>query len=238
MEIARHNLEETQITFAAIGDHLYGSATGDTYDASRLLFLDLIRKLEVDGSHVAMVPNRDTLLITGIDDETGLELMHTLAKKALEEDPRPMNAMPLRLDGDEWVDWNVPHDHPLHKSFASLELKWLHQEYADQKELLDAIDEKNGTDIFVASYSAIEKKDTGDFVSYCVWANGVEALLPKTQKVVFIRGEDDIAATASWDKVQEIVGELMEPVEAYPARYRVTSFPSDESLAALGKEEF
>jgi len=47
------------------------------------------------------VPNRDTPLITGINDETGLEMMHAVAKKALEEDPRPMNAMPLRLDGDD-----------------------------------------------------------------------------------------------------------------------------------------
>lgn len=236
MEIARRNLEETEFTFAGIGEDLYGSATGDTYDASRLLLLDLIRQLGVNGNHVAMVPNRDTLLITGIDDEAGLVMVQTLAEKALEEDPRPMVATPLRLDGDEWVDWSVPPDHPLYKSFASLELKWLHQEYADQKELLDALDEKNGTDIFVASYSAIEKKDTGDLVSYCVWSDGVEALLPQTQKVLFLRGED-LAATASWDKVQEIVGGLMEQTEAYPARYRVTSFPSDELLAALGNEE-
>ena len=42
MEVARRNLEAAEFTFASIGDHFYASLTGDTYDATRLLFLDLI----------------------------------------------------------------------------------------------------------------------------------------------------------------------------------------------------
>lgn len=237
MEIARQNLETSNFAFAAIGDNLYASLTGDTYDGTRLLLLDLIRKLEVKGDHVAMVPNRDTLLITGSEDDVGLGMMYAFAEKALNEESRPMVPTPMRLDGDEWMDWMPTDGHSLYDQFRSLELKFLHSEYEEQKSILDAIHEKNGTDIFVASYSAIEKKDTGKLLSYCVWPQDVEALLPKTQKVVFVRGQDEMPALGRWERVIEVVGRRMERTDHYPFRFRVTEFPSDEELAAIGLEE-
>lgn len=101
METARQNLAQLDFAFASIGESLYASMTGDNYDASKLLLLDLIRKLEVKGDHIAMVPNRDTLLITGSEDLDGLKMMADLGEKAL-EDLRPMYAIPMRLEGDEW----------------------------------------------------------------------------------------------------------------------------------------
>src|SRR5436853_346163 len=60
------------VSFASLqnegGEGVYISATGDNYDASRLMMLDLVRKMPVRGDYIAMVPNRDTLVITGSDD--------------------------------------------------------------------------------------------------------------------------------------------------------------------------
>lgn len=233
MEIARHNLENSDFAFASVGESLYASLTGDTYDASRMLNVDLVRKLNVTGEHIAMVPNRDTLLIAGSDDEVGLKMMLDIAEKTLEQ-PRPMIATPLRLAADEWVEWFPEAEHPLFQRFNSLALKWFYQEYGDQKKMLDAIHEKEGIDLFVASYSAVEK-NTGELVSYCVWTNGAGALLPKTQNVVFIRGENDIPALGQWNRVIEVVGDMMQQTEDYPPRFLVREFPSDEQLAAIGK---
>lgn len=236
MEVARHNLESSEFSFASIGESLYASLTTDTYDASRLLNFGLVQKLNVKGDHVAMVPNRDTLLITGSDDEVGMKMMVDIAEKTLAEQPRPMAATPLRLDGDEWVDWMPDESHPLFNRFNALALKYFYQEYANQKKTLEAIHEKEGTDLFVASYSAIQK-DTGELVSYCVWSKGVGALLPKTHKVVFVRGEKDTPALGNWDRVIEIVGDMMEQTDEYPTRYLVRGFPCDEQLAKIGKGE-
>ena len=35
------------------------------------------------------------------------------------------------------------------------------QDYSEQKELLDRLHEKTGEDVFVASYSVMQHKDTG-----------------------------------------------------------------------------
>jgi hypothetical protein len=84
MEVARQNLIEATQGYAQLGDHLYVFTSGDTYDASRLLLIDRIQDLEVAGRPVAMVPNRDSLFITGSEDEVGLTIMAELAAKGLE----------------------------------------------------------------------------------------------------------------------------------------------------------
>ena len=238
MEIARQNLETTNFAFAAIGESLYASATGDTYDATRLLLLDLIRKLDVQGEHIAMVPNRDSLLITGSEDEQGLGMMLAFAEKILNDEPRPMVGTPLHLEGDEWVEWLPAPEHPLYNDFRNMELQFVGPLYDEQKELLDEIHEIELTDSFVASFSAMENKQTEQLVSFAVWGDGVDTLLPKTHKVFFVREKDNIPAVGPWEKVEEVVGHLMQRTDQYPARYQVREFPTDEELAAIGREEF
>lgn len=235
VEAARDNLKEDKFAFAAIGDGFYASLTGDTYDASRMLLVDLIRNLKVDGDPVVMAPNRDKLLVTGADDDTGLEMMVTIAEQAADE-PRSMMLMPLRLDGDEWVDWSVPRAHALWKRFHFLELKFLSQEYAEQKSLLDRLHEKTGVDIYVAAHSAV-RKDDGDVFSYCVWSDGVDALLPQADFVMFFRQGEDVVGSADWASVRRICDSLMEETDMYPARFRVRSFPTAEQLKQIGKND-
>jgi len=237
LEIARENLETTDFAFARIGENLYASLTGDTYDATRVLLVDLIRRLEVQGAPIAMTPNRDTLLLTGSEDEVGLGMMAELAENALTDQPRPMAATPMRLDGDQWLPWMPAEAHPLFEQFQRMEVRFLHQEYEAQKLLLDAINEKGAIDVFVASYSAVQKRDTGDLVSYCVWTQGVETLLPQAQKVAFVRGENDIPALSRWDRVAEVVGHRMRRTDDYPARFHVETFPTDKELAEIGLDE-
>ena len=110
-------------------------------------------------------------------------MMLDFAAKAI-EDPRPMLYMPLRLDGDNWVDWMPPKSHPLFDRFQLLELQYYGPEYDDQKPLLDELHEIALTDVFTASYSAIQKED-GSVMSYCTWSKGLDTLLPKTTMVMF-----------------------------------------------------
>jgi hypothetical protein len=235
LEIAKENLEKTPSAFAQIGADCFASATGDSYDACRLLLPNLIEGFEVKGDLIAMVPNRDTLILAGSDDPESLSIMVDLTRKAL-EDPRPMVPIPLRLDGDAWVDWLPDKNHPHSDSFLDLARQFLHQEYADQKLMLERLHEKKTVDIFVATYNVI-KKDNGQLFSYAVWANGARTLLPKTEWVMFLRGKDDLASVVGWDKAEQIVGRLMKPTDHYPIRVLVDEFPDDAELANLGKTE-
>jgi hypothetical protein len=143
------------------------------------------------------------------------------------------------LDNGTWLPW-LPHaDHPLHEQFHVLQLQSLGQDYPAQKDVLDALHEKTGQDIWVASYSAIKNDETGKAHSYCVWSQGVESLLPQTEEVYFFvpQGKErgDVVARASWDRVQQVVGRLMERQDDYPVRYLVKEFPTAEEIALLAR---
>ena len=245
VEAARRNLDQMgNVSFASLqgqsGDGVYFSANGDNYDASRLLMLDLIRKFQVRGDYVAMVPNRDTLIITGSEDEAGLAVMIKAAEDSFDK-PRPISTIALRLEGDNWESWLPEPSSPHYAKFHELKVRTVGMEYNDQKELLEQIYAAAGDDLFVASYSAVQNKETGRVSSYAVWPAGVPTLLPEADAVMLLRGNPQagdvaVAASGSWQRVRDIVGDLMQPLGMYPERWRVAEFPTDQQLAAIGKQ--
>lgn len=247
VEAARSNLEQMgNIAFASLqsqaGEGVYISATSDNYDASRLVMLDLVRKMPVRGDYIAMVPNRDTLVLTGTEDQAGLEVMCKVAEDSFQK-PRPISTIALRLVGDEWESWLPEPDSIAHAKFHELRLRTVGMEYNDQKELLDQIHQQTGDDLFVASFSAIQRKDTGRITSYSVWSEGVDTLLPETDDVLLLRPDSaadkvEVVAAGSFQRVRDVTGDLMQPQGTYPERYRVLEFPSATQLAAIGKRDW
>ena len=233
LEVARENLAALPSKFVGpeSGEGAYLSATGDSYDASRLLLTDIIRRFSLKGDPVAMVPNRENLVVVGAEDDEGLAGMVKMAVEAMKE-PRPISGIALRLDDDEWVPWLPDVSHPSYKDFQRFQLQSLGQDYAEQKDLLDKLHAKRGEDVFVATFSAIQSPN-GRLLSYATWTETTNALLPKTDVLVIgrIGGQP---AMVEWQRVLDVAGDLMEPLDIYPFRYRVTEFPSDKQLAAMG----
>jgi hypothetical protein len=171
-------------------------------------------------------------MVMKLRDETGLPMMD--CKKALQESSgdavlakqklREKGIKPVRGGPTGDLFCRVVVETPVHLS-------------REQKELLDTMHEKTGQDIFVASFSAMQHGETGEITSYSVWSKGADGLLPRTDLVHFYvaKGkEGEIEATADWDTVMRIAGDLMKPQGIYPERYRVKEFPSDEQLRRLG----
>ena len=236
LEAAKENLEQSTLSVAKIGDHLFSFVSGDSYDAVRLMLVDRIKEFDLAGAPVAMIPNRDSILITGSDDPVGLVTMAELAAKGLEQ-PYSLSGVPLILDDGEWTDWMPPVDHPSYTRFRELELNFIGSEYAEQKQLLDTAHERGGIDIFVASFSAATRQD-GSQVSFCVWGDGVDALLPVTHKVAFMhKGGEQSPVFGEWTRVIKVAGALMELTDHYPRRYRVREFPGRAILDAIGLGE-
>jgi hypothetical protein len=234
MEVAKENLAAIQMSIAKTGDGFYAVLTGDSYDSSRLLLMELVQELEVRGDPIAMVPHRDVLLITGSDDLDGLGLMSQLAEAAFEH-PRYLSCLPLRLQGTEWESWMPPWDNPHFATYRLLEVKSMAGKYERQAELLNAIHAKEGTKLYVGKYRTAES-NPGMIVSYCFWVYGRDTLLPKTHKLFLARHGQGVLAGGDWDRVQEVVGDLLEETDLYPARYRVRGFPTPEQLTTIGRE--
>lgn len=234
--VAHANLERlSPRPFERIAHGVFLSPYRDNHDASRMTLVDRIRKLPLRGSPVAMAPNRDTLLITGEGDAAGLELMARLTEAALEE-PRPISGIPVWLDDDVWRPFVPDEDHPMYLPFGKLRVLSLAGDYASQKQLLDALHQKTGEDVFVATYSVIEHEETRRFSSYCTWAKDVRTLLPRTDHVVLIDpdapGEPSVMRVP-WELIARELGHRMKEVEMYPPRLRVDEFPTADELVAL-----
>ncbi len=236
LESARDNLRQLRprIIGPKEGEGVYVFTTNDGYDSSRLIILDLIRQFQVKGDYIAMAPGREMLIVAGAEDTLGLKAMVELAKKASGQ-PRTVSGAALRLQGDEWESWMPEASHPLYDEFRTLRMQSAGQDYAEQKELLDQLHETTGENVFVASYSVMQHKETGHRMSFCMWANGLDSLLPRTERIL-LGSNDQEPIMVPWDKVVEIAGDLMAPMGTYPERYRVEEFPSADQLAAMGNE--
>lgn len=245
LEAACANLRQKEDpVFLSPAEGVYFSATGDNYDASRMILLDMIRQFDVKGDVVAMVPNRDTLIITGADDLNGLKIMLARAQQAMEE-PRPISMLTFTLVDEEWQEWIAPLDHPLYEQFALLRLQSFGQQYAEQKELLENLYHRTGEDLFVASFSGMQNSTSGQVRSYCVWPANVPTLLPRTDLVSLMRSSQskppaaELIVTCRWEDLEEVAGSLLEPQEMYPERWLTRGFPDDvllEQLRALSKD--
>lgn len=213
---------------------VYVSPWRDNHDASRLLLIDRIRQLNVKGDHVAMVPNRDTLVVTGSGDSAGLATMAEIASATMDE-PYPISTLPVRLAGDQWTLFMPDACSPSFRDFRSLRTRSIALDYSEQQEMLNLLLEKEG--IYAASYLLWEKRTTREYISYCVWSEGAILALPRTDAVGFSlpgQPEGQRAFAADWDSVFSIAGEMMTPVDTYPERYLVKGCPTPDQLSSMG----
>ena len=106
------------------------------------------------------------------------------------------------------------------------------RDYAEQKELLDRLHAKTNENIFVATFNVVQDPQ-GRLLSYAVWTESVESLLPQTDMVVFggLEGEPTMVPWAGRGKKSATCSNRQ---DIYPPRYCVREFPSAEQLAAMG----
>ena len=212
-----------------VGPGVWSGEWGDAYDSSRILLPDLIHRVGVRDPVVA-APFRNALMLTSAGNQAGIALMARLIEQHLESPRRWLSFQLLRLDDTRWL----PHA-PLVAvdAWHRLNLRNAAAVNESQKELLDALHAKSELDLFVASYQMMARDDLGT-LSFAVWPEGVDTLLPRTEFIVFHASE----ATAGpllvpWSEAAEIVGDLMEPTEHAPERFRVRRFPDARQLARL-----
>lgn len=234
METALENLDQIKAVVTTLDERLFLFRNQDNYDASRILLIDRIRDLPVKGLPVAMAPTRDCLMITGDEDDVGMQLMIDIAKQHL-KDPRPISLTPCRMTGEGWQTWLPPVGHPVHQAMNELRLQGLSAEYREQHESIESVLSESGRKGFVANYYLFRDLDSRNLYSYCVWPECPYALLPKTDIVVFMdQHHMKPLASGRWDVVQGILNPKLEDLETYPPRFRVLSFPTEDELRQIG----
>ena len=110
----------------------YLSPWHDGYDSARILLPNLFEQCEVKGSPVAMLPHQDLLIVTGSEDDEGLERMASLVEEKL-VGPRFLSGIPLIL-GQHWSPFELPRSHPLSRRYQANWHLTLATDYSHQGE--------------------------------------------------------------------------------------------------------
>src|SRR5262249_7713443 len=163
-ETARRRLDSCDHSIAPYqaGSALWRVATDDDYQSSRLVLADWLGSFEgkVKGRPVAIVPDRQTLVVGGEGAAARLAGLLALAEEKAEASPRPLSTVLYTLgDKPAVVPLELPQDHPLAGRLRHAQILFEGTEYHRQKEHLDAVFDRDQVDIFVASYGAIRGKD-------------------------------------------------------------------------------
>ena len=218
---------------------LWHVATGDDYESSRLLLPGWLADFEgkVEGRPVAIVPCRNLLIVGGAGDNQLLARMMDIVQRETRAGARPLSGDTYTVDRTgRVVPLDLPRGHPFEGSLRAARRLFLAGEYNDQREVLEPLLEAEGKDIYVGQVSVMELKG-GDELSYCVWGQGVECLLPEADAIVFSIGSDPKQArhvVVLWDTAIDVLGSCLEPDIGYGAtRYRTRAWPNDEQLNTL-----
>jgi hypothetical protein len=237
-EQAKANLRARSTrSFLSPAPGVFVSPYHDGLDASRMVLPELFEALPVKGKPVVLAPTHDIVFATGDEDADGLQQAAAWAEEALLE-PRAHSAVAFRLDGGTWSPWLPGKAHPAFGKLKLLALQTLASAYARQKEVLETLLEASGRALAVGTLRAF-RTPSGDVFTACAWIEGVEALLPRTDRIDFVRlGPDGTAAGGRvWSTTYEValqtVGALMVESGDLPQRYWVRGFPTTEQLEAM-----
>jgi hypothetical protein len=208
-------------------------STRDSYGSSRVLLVEVVRRCEVKGEPVVLVPNRDMLLITGSRDAQGLLKVAQVAQRAFEV-PRPVDGRALRLTPEGWKPFLPEPGSPARSLLQRLAVDSLARDYQEQTEQLRQRDVNDRLELFIAGYIPNDDEHGRSF-GHAVWVSGIPTLLPRADILILMDGERGPEApplaVVRWDLVVRDAGLLLVPEPGfYPERYRAEGFPTKAQI--------
>jgi hypothetical protein len=224
---AKQNLGlNSREAFAEIADGVYESVWQDAFDASRIALPEILELAPVDGRHVAMIPDRDHLLVTGDLNASGLSIMVERGLAYYDVRPYKLSAQPLVLNAGRWEPLTLPP--PLAADVRRRAVAAKKADYDVQGEMLKR---ENESTAFVASY-LVGDSGSGDVFSVVTWTREPVSLLPKAEYILFV-SENAMVIRVVWDVAIEIMGRLEALPGLWPERFIVDRFPTEEELLLL-----
>jgi hypothetical protein len=238
---AKENLEAiSRLPFEEGAPGVFVSPYHDTLDATRIILTEQFAKLPVKGKPVVLAPTHDIVFVTGDEDAEGLQQCAVWTEEALLE-PRAHTAIAYRLVDGRWERWLPQRGTPAYAKLKLLALQTMASAYSRQKEVLEQLLESNGHEILVATLRAF-RSPSGDVFTACAWQDGLEALLPQTDRIDFVRpGAENTPSSAkvwstTFDIARRTLGDLMQPSGDLPERWRVSGFPTEAQLEQMALE--
>ncbi|HEX8957630.1 MAG TPA: DUF1444 family protein [Burkholderiaceae bacterium] len=207
----------------------------DSYDSSRILLPDLLNRSGAGIDPVIMIPTRDCLLLAAASNPQTQARMVDYAGEAMEQQGRFVSALMYRYSGTGLTRY-VPAEPAVARKLHDLRTRALMTDYAQQRDLLEKADKKNGRDLFHASFKVFESKRSGGLVSVASVTRDALGSIPQTDLIGFAflapGGKQGVKFVAWNDVMMFADGWLIRDEQHYPPRYRVEGFPAQDKLDA------
>jgi len=214
--------------------------SGDGYAASRLALPGWLAAFEdkVRGQPFAVVPDVDTILVTGTGSGLVAEAVLKQAWERFHAAGTPISPIPITVGaGGRPVPWTPPLDHAL--------VHWVHtcqrfgagHEYRRQQDALEQWLVDHEIADYLATYNILRRKG-GRVTSFAYWPDG-PTLLPQVDLVVLgPPGSLDESSVVPWSElVDNRIIDEPEP-GVHPPRYRVRKHPILRSLPSVDPREY
>jgi hypothetical protein len=239
MENAERSLVTGSALWFCLAEDVWEGRRPDEICARQLLFPAHFEKLAPDGDPVVIIARRDRLYTTGAANERGLVELARQAETAMEAGAA-CSGIALVWQERRWRVYLPPEGHPARSALERLAARTKAADYAAQGHLLQAIHADRGDEVSVAPYCVAERG--GRCESYCPWDDVASVLLPRADKILFIRRDAEHPSgrplgLARWDQVVEVLAHRMHRVEGlWPERWRTTGTPMSWAFDRLDLE--
>jgi hypothetical protein len=195
LAIATTNLKAHHEPFQQVEPGVWSSPDGEANGASYILLVDEIRKLNLKGGPVAMIPYRGTLLLAGAKDPKALLAMSGRVVD-LEGSQHEIHSIPLCLDGKAWHECVPAVTREVRDGFSGLATTGWATVYAhglsgDDGHLVADLD----TQI-----------DNDPAYTFSTWTPGSPALLPKSDYVLLEKDDGSKLGYVPWERLIAVAG--------------------------------
>ena len=134
-----------------------------------------------------------------------------------------------------WKHWLPDPEHGAYAPLKLLQAVNARDDYERHGELLQRWIDREGADTRVGHVHTLQDP-LGNTFTAVEWLEGSPVALAKADTVYFKRGDEDVGLVA-FDRVLEVLGDLLEERPEYPARYLASGFPEEWQLAQLEPDE-
>ncbi|MBT1543641.1 hypothetical protein KK103_17900 [Curtobacterium flaccumfaciens pv. flaccumfaciens] len=185
--------------------------------------------IEFHGSAVVFPVAPTTFIVTGDQDEDGLQVAAGVAQQILADDEgEVLSGPPMVLRGDGWVRFEHP---SLDGELRTIRALWTATAANLQQDALQESFDRRGEDVQVGTVSVARLAEDDPAFSYSSWTEDVETVVAAVDTIVLVT-LDGQTQPVPFGRLRELASGLIEELEVRPTRYRLRGFPDLESVRA------
>jgi hypothetical protein len=212
----------------------------DGYVSSWLAVPSVLARVAADVGRtvVAVAASRDQLVLVDVED---LPAAVRVLERTLEEyqsAPRQLSPVPYLVRDGGVEQWEPPEGHPARPVADNAYRILAAVEYGRQQSHLQEELAKTDEDVFVASYTLVQRQD-GSMWSWAAWVRQVtDGLLPRADIVMLVDNDNaDAGFAVSWADALALAADALQEEAAFdPPRWRYRRWPDNPAMAALRQQ--